>query len=161
MRIVVHKNDMKGVIKTPTISIMESEITSAEEIIKKIDKSLTPVIVNQKDLPDNWFHRAWDIVDGKVIVDMEKAREIHKERIRAGRIKKLAELDIEFQRAMEKNKSTKDIVSQKQKLRDATEDPKLNSAQTTEELKSIWYQEFGTRYDRIVPPGMDIESKDK
>lgn len=159
MRIVVHKNDMKGVIKTPTISIMENEMTSAEEIIKKIDKSLTPVIVNQKDLPDNWFHRAWDIVNGKVIVDMEKAREIHKERIRVARTKKMAELDIEFQRAMEKNKNTKDIVSQKQRLRDATEDPKINSAQTTEELKSIWYEEFGTRYDKIFPPGFESESK--
>ena len=52
-------------------------------------------------------------------VDMAKAREIHKTNIRAARTPKLAELDIEFQKALETGASTTEIVTKKQKLRDA------------------------------------------
>ncbi len=52
-------------------------------------------------------------------IDMAKAREIHKTNIRAARTPKLAELDIEFQKALETGASTTEIVTKKQKLRDA------------------------------------------
>ena len=42
--------------------------------------------------------------------DMAKAREIHKNKIREARKDKLAELDIEFQKALETGASTTDIV---------------------------------------------------
>ena len=58
-------------------------------------------------------------------VDMAKAREIHKNNIRAARTPKLAELDIEFQKALETGASTTDIVSKKQALRDAPADADL------------------------------------
>ena len=44
-------------------------------------------------------------------IDMAKAREIHKNNIRASREILLAQLDIEFQKALETNASTTDIVS--------------------------------------------------
>ncbi len=44
-------------------------------------------------------------------IDMAKAREIHKTNIRAARTPKLAELDIEFQKALETSSSTTDIVA--------------------------------------------------
>ena len=43
--------------------------------------------------------------------DMAKAREIHKSNIRTARKDKLAELDIEFQKALETGASTTDVVS--------------------------------------------------
>ena len=52
-------------------------------------------------------------------IDMAKAREIHKTHIREARTPKLAELDIEFQKALETSASTTDIVAKKQALRDA------------------------------------------
>ena len=52
-------------------------------------------------------------------IDMAKAREIHKNKIRIAREPKLAELDIEFQKALETGASTTEIVTKKQKLRDA------------------------------------------
>ena len=52
-------------------------------------------------------------------IDMAKAREIHKNNIREARTPKLAELDIEFQKALETGASTTEIVAKKQKLRDA------------------------------------------
>ena len=52
-------------------------------------------------------------------IDMAKAREIHKANIREARTPKLAELDVQFQRALETGASTTDIVAKKQALRDA------------------------------------------
>ena len=46
-------------------------------------------------------------------VDMAKAKEIHKTNIREARAPKLAELDIEFQKAQETSASTTDIVAKK------------------------------------------------
>ena len=71
-------------------------------------------------------------------VDMAKAREIHKTNIRAAREPKLAELDIEFQKALETGASTTDIVAKKQALRDAPADSAINAATNEAELKAQW-----------------------
>ena len=44
-------------------------------------------------------------------IDMTKAKEIHKTNIRGARTPKLAELDVEFQKAIETGASTTDILS--------------------------------------------------
>ena len=71
-------------------------------------------------------------------IDMAKAREIHKTNIRIARTPKLAELDIEFQKALETGASTTDIVAKKQALRDAPADSGIASASTADELKAQW-----------------------
>ena len=71
-------------------------------------------------------------------VDMAKAREIHKTNIRKARTSKLAELDIEFQKALETGSSTTDIVAKKQALRDAPADSRITSAADTDALKAQW-----------------------
>ena len=71
-------------------------------------------------------------------VDMAKAREIHKTKIRSAREPKLAELDIEFQKALETGASTTDIVAKKQALRDAPADSGIASASSADELKAQW-----------------------
>ena len=71
-------------------------------------------------------------------IDMAKAKEIHKTNIRTAREPKLAELDVQFQRALETGASTTDIVAKKQALRDAPDDSDIDSASTTDELKAQW-----------------------
>ena len=71
-------------------------------------------------------------------IDMAKAREIHKTKIRAARTPKLAELDIEFQKAQETSADTSAIVAKKQALRDAPADSAIASASDTDALKSQW-----------------------
>ena len=70
--------------------------------------------------------------------DMAKAKEIHKTNIRIARTPKLAELDIEFQKALETGASTTDIVAKKQALRDAPADSEITSAADTDALKAQW-----------------------
>ena len=71
-------------------------------------------------------------------IDMAKAREIHKTNIITARAPKLAELDVEFQKALETGASTTDIVAKKQALRDAPADAGIASASDTDELKAQW-----------------------
>ena len=71
-------------------------------------------------------------------IDMAKAREIHKAKIREARIPKLAELDVEFQKALETGASTTDIVAKKQALRDAPADSGIAAASDADALKAQW-----------------------
>ena len=71
-------------------------------------------------------------------VDMAKAKEIHKTKIRTARKPKLEELDVEFQKAQEAGSDTSTIVSKKQALRDAPADSAITSASDTDALKAQW-----------------------
>ena len=70
--------------------------------------------------------------------DIAKAIEIHKTNIREARAPKLAELDIEFQKALETGSSTTDIVAKKQALRDAPAATGISTAVTETDLKAQW-----------------------
>jgi len=71
-------------------------------------------------------------------IDMAKAREIHKNKIREARTPKLAELDIEFQKALETSADTSAIVAKKKALRDAPADSGIAAASDTDALKAQW-----------------------
>ena len=71
-------------------------------------------------------------------IDMAKAKEIHKTRIRNARAPKLAELDVEFQRALETSSSTTDIIAKKQALRDEPADSAIDAATDEAGLKAQW-----------------------
>jgi len=71
-------------------------------------------------------------------IDLAKAKDIHKARIREAREPKLLELDVEFNKALENGTSTTDIISKKQALRDAPADSGITSATTIDALKAQW-----------------------
>ena len=73
-----------------------------------------------------------------ITTDMAKAKEIHKTRIRAARPEKFAELDIEFQRALETSADTSAIIAKKQALRDAPADSAIDAATNEAGLKAQW-----------------------
>lgn len=70
--------------------------------------------------------------------DMAKAKEIHRTNIRRARTPKLAELDVEFNKALETGSSTTEIVAKKQALRDAPADSAIESASDDAALKAQW-----------------------
>ena len=71
-------------------------------------------------------------------IDMAKAKEIHKTKIREARTPLLAALDVEFQKALETSSDTSAIVTKKQALRDAPAAAGIATATTTDELKAQW-----------------------
>ena len=70
-----------------------------------------------------------------IIVDIDKAKDITKDRLRAERKPLLEAQDVAFQRALESGADTSAIVAEKQRLRDIT--TLVDTANTVEELKEI------------------------
>lgn len=70
-------------------------------------------------------------------VNMTKAKDIWRDKIREERADKLATLDVQFTRALESGADTTDIVTKKQALRDAPADERITNATTPEELKQV------------------------
>ena len=70
-----------------------------------------------------------------IIVNIDKAKEITKARLRIERAPLLEAQDVLFQRALEENVSTTAIVAEKQRLRDITQ--LADQASTLDELKSL------------------------
>ena len=72
-------------------------------------------------------------MDMAIIVDINKAKDITKDRLRAERKPLLEAQDVAFQRALESSADTSAIVAEKQRLRDITK----ISVTTLDELKGL------------------------
>lgn len=74
-----------------------------------------------------------------ITVDMTKAKHIWRDKIREDRKPKLAELDVQYMRAVENDDATEKaaITTKKQTLRDATADSRIDAATTPDELKLV------------------------
>jgi hypothetical protein len=70
-----------------------------------------------------------------IVINIDKAKVITKERLRAERTPLLQEQDVAFQRALEIGADTAAIVAEKQRLRDIT--TLADQATTLDELKGI------------------------
>ena len=70
-----------------------------------------------------------------IIIDINKAKDITKDRLRQEREPLLLAQDVAFQRALEINADTSAIVAEKQRLRDIT--VLVDTANTVEELKAL------------------------
>ena len=86
---------------------------------------------------DRIFRNAWQFNGNAVEIDMVKARDIHRENLRRERKPLLEDLDVEFMLALERGEDTSIIAAKKQKLRDVTEDPKIEAADTPTKLKNL------------------------
>jgi hypothetical protein len=70
-----------------------------------------------------------------ITIDIDKAKALTKDRLRAERTPLLAAQDVLFQRALESNSDTAAIVAEKQRLRDITS--QVDACTTTDELKAL------------------------
>lgn len=87
------------------------------------------------------FREAWTFganpEAGVITVDMDKAKDIWREKIRIARAPEFEALDTAFMKALETGADTSAIVAQKQALRDAPADPAIDAATTPDELKLV------------------------
>ncbi len=70
-----------------------------------------------------------------ITINLDKAKAITKDRLRAERTPLLQEQDVAFQRALESGADTTAIVAEKQRLRDITQ--LVDQATTLDELKAL------------------------
>lgn len=128
---IIFTNDNGGV----SVCIPTGELPI--EAVQAKDTPKGSLIVNTSDLPnqDNDFFDAWELVDGKVSVNLDKAKEVTKARLRAERTPLLAAQDVLFQRNLETGADNSAVVAEKQRLRDVTN--LADACTTTAELRAI------------------------
>ena len=74
-------------------------------------------------------------MDMAIIINIAKAKDITKDRLRVERKSLLEAQDVAFQRALESGADTSAIVAEKQRLRDITN--QVDTMTTVEELKTV------------------------
>jgi hypothetical protein len=123
----------------------ESEIRkwtkSRQDEIAKVGR-----VVKDNEIPqDRTFRNAWTCSGKTIEHDMGKAREIHRDRLRAKRADKMVELDVAYMRADEAGDAAAKsaIAAKKQALRDVTDHPDIEAAKTTGDLKKVWPEGLG------------------
>ena len=94
--------------------------------------------IDEAAVPPRLFRNAYELGEKVPEINMVKARDIHRDAMRVTRAPLLENLDIEFQRAYKDPAEQDRIETEKQTLRDVTDDPAINIAKTPEELKAIW-----------------------
>jgi len=130
-QVIIFTNDNGGVsVCVPT---GELDINA----VKAKDTPSHSIIVQDSELPqaDNDFFNAWELANGAVTVNLAKAKEITKARLRAERAPLLEAQDIAFQRALESGADTTAIVAEKNRLRDVT--GLVDGCTTTAELRVL------------------------
>lgn len=107
------------------------------ELVKAKNCPADSYIVDDASLleMDNDFFDAWEQFNGVLSVNLTKAKEITKRRLRSEREPLLAVQDVAFQRALETGADTSAIVSEKQRLRDVTK--LADSCGSTAELRRL------------------------
>lgn len=84
------------------------------------------------------FRNAWEATSGNAItVNMDKAKDVWRDKIRQAREPELTKLDTAFMKAQETGADTTAIVAQKQALRDAPAHASIDAATTPDELKAV------------------------
>jgi phosphotransferase system IIA component len=78
-----------------------------------------------------------------IIIDINKAKEVWKDKIRQARTSALAKLDIDFIKAQEQSLDTTSIVADKQTLRDLPS--QVDTANSIEEIKAVWNNMLGDK----------------
>ena len=78
-----------------------------------------------------------------ITIDISKAKEVWKNKIREKRKPVLEQLDIDFVKAQETSSDTTGIVADKQTLRDLPE--QVDTATTVDEIKTVWNDMLGDK----------------
>ena len=78
-----------------------------------------------------------------ITIDIPKAKDIWKDKIRVARKPALEKLDVDYMRANEAGTDTSAIVADKQTLRDLPS--QVDSANTVDEIKTVWNDMLGEK----------------
>ena len=135
MQVIIFTNDNGGV----ATCIPTGELPIEAVLEKDVPKGRGARIINMADLPNQYsdFYNAWEMDATSVTVNLNKAKAITKDRLRAERAPLLQKLDVEYQRADEAADATKkaEVAAEKQRLRDITQ--LADQATTLDELRGI------------------------
>lgn len=85
------------------------------------------------------FREGWEAnaATGVISVNMTKAKEIWRDKLRQERKPRMEALDVEYMKALEAGTGAAEIAAQKQTLRDITNDSRIDAATTPDELAAL------------------------
>jgi hypothetical protein len=93
-------------------------------------------VIDLSNIPqDRTFRSAWRADGARIVEDVERAKEVAKDILRAQRAPLLQALDVAFMQALERGHDTAPIVAEKQRLRDITREPE--KAASVAELREM------------------------
>lgn len=131
--VIIYTNERGSVaVCVPTGEIPIEQVKQTD-----IPAGVESFIVDADSLPgqDGDFFDAWEQTNGVVTVNLEKAKEITKNRLRIEREPLLAAQDVAFMRAIETNANVDAVLMEKQRLRDL---PALaDNCQSLEQLRAL------------------------
>jgi hypothetical protein len=130
-QVIIFTNDNGGV----SVCVPTGELDI--QAVKAKDTPSHSIIVQDSELPqaDNDFFDAWELSNGTVSVNLTKAKELTKKRLRMEREPLLVAQDVLFQRAQETSADTTAIVAEKNRLRNIT--TLTDGCTTTAELRAL------------------------
>ena len=115
--------------------IADKDLPAGISTYSVVEDSVIPTDI---DFRDAWVGVGIGTTGATISHNMTKAKEIHKNNIRAARTPLLTALDVEFQKAQETSAGITTIVAKKQALRDAPAASGISTASNTTELKAQW-----------------------
>lgn len=139
--VVTHTPRTKMVQRAVEVSPAVYRDQTDEEFLEWCAERSVPVgtpyqVISISDIPqDRTFRNAWKADGARIVEDVQKAREVAKDILRAQRAPLLEALDVAFMRAIEQGVDATPIAAEKQRLRDITQEP--DKASTIEELRAM------------------------
>ena len=104
-----------------------------------VDKDGNQIDASTATVPENRdFRGAWSLSGSVISEDMDKAKEIFKDKIREVRAPLLEAKDVELMKALEAGTSTTAIATAKDALRDAPAASAIDAATDIAGLKAAW-----------------------
>ena len=130
---IIYKTEEGGVaVLIPAPEYLQDH-TIEELAAKDVPEGIEYKIVNVSEISsDRTFRNAW-VLDNEITVDIPKAKVITKNKLREERKPLLEAQDILFMQAQESGTDTSRIVTEKQRLRDITN--QVDNMTTVDELK--------------------------
>ena len=141
-RIVYQGEDGIAKIVVPSLEYLAKGNTLNDVLIKCVPENCrdsADIVEVDTVESDRTFRNAWVTEKGKSTeVDLAKAKDIAKDKVRQARTPKFQELDIAYQRADEAGDSDAKtaVATKKQTARDATADTKITNADSVDNLKT-------------------------
>jgi len=132
-KIIYEKTDKSISIIIPTENISIKEVF--EKDIPEEYKDKAKIIEDNIIPADRIFRNAWELENKKIVINIDKAKEIWKDKLRQERIPLLENLDIEWMIATEKKQDTKLISDKKNILRNITD--LVDNCKTINDIKNI------------------------
>ena len=135
---IIYTNDNGNVVVVTPVS---TELTVDEIAAKDVPAGKSYSIVEDAQVPtDRSFRDAWALSDGSIQVEMTKAKDLMRDKIREVRKDLLAAEDVAFMRAVETADADAQTASaaRKQALRDAPLASAISNASDVAALKAAW-----------------------